>query len=89
MTDQKPSIGRTVHYAAHTANGVTCVPAIINVLEEHPQIGQVVGLCVFDPRGIQMHNGCEQDELPPPDKIVSGERTTHRGHTWHWPERVD
>lgn len=87
MTEQKPSIGRVVHYAAYTANGTACVPAMINQLTEDGH-GQVVGLCVFDPRGIQMHGGCVQDELPPAGKIVSGERTEHQGHTWHWPERV-
>lgn len=70
-TEPKPSIGRVVHYAAYTANGVTCVPAMINQMTEDG----VIGLCVFDPRGIQMHNGCEQ-----------GKPT--EGHTWHWPERV-
>lgn len=74
-TDPELTIGADVHYAAFTANGVTCVPAKVNMLAQHPQMGRpVVGLCVFDPRGIQMHNGCEQGG--PGD-----------GHTWHWPER--
>jgi hypothetical protein len=80
--EPKPSIGRTVHYAAHTANGVACVPALINQVAEDG----TVGLCVLDPRGVQQRNGCEQDELPPTGKIASGERAEHRGDTWHWPE---
>jgi hypothetical protein len=86
MTEQKPSVSRIVHFTAHTANGTECTAAIITRVDD--QEDEVVSLCVFDPRGVQMHGGIRHDELPPPDKIVTGERAEHQGHTWHWPERV-
>lgn len=47
-----------------------------------------VALVVQNPTGL-FFNTCLPDELPPADKILPGERTTHLGGTWHWPERVD
>jgi hypothetical protein len=54
---------------------------------------EACALVVLNPQGLFFNGAagvvCEHDELPPSDKIVAGERTTHRGGTWHWPERVD
>lgn len=51
-----------------------------------------VALAVLNPTGMFFNGAgtvaCRHDELPPPDKIVPGERTAHLGGTWHWPERV-
>jgi hypothetical protein len=48
----------------------------------------VCDLVVLNPTGL-FFNRCAQDELPPADKIMPGERDMHRGGTWHWPERVE
>lgn len=49
---------------------------------------EACGLVVLNPTG-QFFNACEHDELPPADKVATGERTAHRPGTWHWPERVE
>lgn len=50
-------------------------------------------LAVLNPTGVFFNGAagvaCKHDELPPPDKIAAGERTTYHGGTWHWPERVE
>lgn len=41
-------------------------------------------LRVFNPTG-DFFNVCEHDPIPPSDKILPGEPTTHRGGHWHRP----
>jgi hypothetical protein len=98
VTGQKPSVGRIVHYVSYGTPGgeypSVCRAAIITEVgqfepgshEEHR--AAEVGLCVLNPEGIFLNRGVRQDELPPPDRIVAGERSEHRGGTWHWPERT-
>lgn len=52
-----------------------------------PDDAQLVDLCVLNPTGLFFNQGVPQDELPPSGKILPGERSTHNGGTWHWPER--
>lgn len=83
MNEQKPSVGRVVHYVSHgtppRADGSQaytseCRAAVIT------QVGDgTVGLCVLNPAGMFFREAVEPgtnfiDEL-------------HNG-TWHWPERV-
>jgi hypothetical protein len=53
---------------------------------------EACALAVHNPTGMFFNGAagvvCEHDELPPPDKIVFGERSTRRPGTWHWPERA-
>lgn len=78
MSEQKPSVARSVHYMGHTARGVECMAAIVTQVS----IGAAdkVGLYVLDPRGPHMialeSGGVQQDE------------DSKAPHTWHWPERV-
>jgi len=89
MPEQKPSVGRIVHYVSRgSADGVyppACRAAIVTEVDEHDP--NRVGLCVLNPTGTFFHplNGddsCEHYE--PPHQGVRG----HRVGTWHWPERV-
>jgi hypothetical protein len=98
MTEQKPSVGRVVHYVSHgtpvRADGSQaftqeCRAAIVTaVRDEASESGDCVSLAVLNPTGMFFQEHICQDELPPQGKIVAGERTLHKGGTWHWPERV-
>lgn len=83
MPEQKPSIGRIVHYRSFgTPNGEyvpECCAAIVTAVDEYqPGEGFVghVGLCVLNPTGQFFNQQVLQDE------------TNKCGGTWHWPERV-
>lgn len=84
--EQKPSVGRVVHYVSYGTPGgeytSQCRAAIITGVPETdlPVItddGAVVqcDLAVLNPTGM-FFNRCPQSE------------TDQRGGTWHWPERV-
>lgn len=85
-----PSVGRIVHYVSYGTPGgeytSQCRAAVVT--EVCPDPDGCVGLAVLNPTGLFFDRHVEQDELPPPDKIAPGERTAHRGGTWHWPERT-
>jgi hypothetical protein len=81
MTEQKPSVGRIVHYVSHgtpvqpdgsQAYTAECRAAIVT--EVPPD--DAVALCVLNPTGMffnrALYDGSEQPE----------------GGSWHWPERV-
>ena len=53
-----------------------------------PGDAQLADLCVLNPAGFFFNQGVPQDELPPAEKILPGERSTHNSGTWHWPERT-
>lgn len=74
------------------------VKAVEEVPGEQRTVHQVwepeaCALAVLNPTGAFFNGAagveCRHMELPPSDKIVFGEATTHRGGTWHWPERVE
>lgn len=91
MAEQKPSIGRVVHYVSHgsplrpdgtQAFQSQCRAAIVTEVAD-PNFGEGetdAGLCVLNPTGLFFHSladgGCAYD----------GQNGT--GGTWHWPERV-
>jgi hypothetical protein len=83
MQQQKPSVGRDVHYVSHGTPGgeypSVCRAAKITALEPGlPRIDRDrVSLCVFNPEGLHFPQHIGQDE----DGKLGG--------TWHWPERVD
>lgn len=93
MAEQKPSVGRIVHYTSHgTPDGTygkECRAAIVTAVDEYqPSDGHLVGhvdLCVLNPTGMFFNRGVHQEELA--DKIEPGP-SGRTGGTWHWPERV-
>ncbi len=76
MSEQKPAVGRIVHYQAHGSPDGTHKsvprPAIISEVRDDG----TVALAVFNPTGM-FFNVCAIDESDVP-----------RGGTWHWPPRV-
>lgn len=94
MTQQKPSIGRIVHYTSHGTPGgeygKECRAAIITAVDDYQDgsdsavhIGHV-SLCVLNPTGMFFNTAVlheERDDIDPDP----ADRT---GGTWHWPERV-
>jgi hypothetical protein len=90
MTDQKPSVGRIVHYVSYGTPGgeygSECRAAVVTevtqaeVNEQDPAgdgvFRDTVGLCVLNPEGLFLKRGLLQDE------------DGRAGGTWHWPERV-
>lgn len=87
-----PSVARIVHF---TDDALRCRAAIVANADQYQEEtgagGMFVGhldLFVLIPPDSAYVYGVHQDELPPPDKIVAGERAIHKPGTWHWPERV-
>lgn len=86
MPEQRPSVGRIVHYVSHgspvredgtQAYSSECRAAIITAVEPlWPDEAQFVKLCVLNPTGLFFDDDCQHDE------------DRHRGGTWHWPERT-
>lgn len=76
MSEQTPSVGRTVHYVSYGTPGgeytSQCRAAIITEVSE---MTDAVGLAVLNPSGIFF------------DRCLHSE-SKHTGGTWHWPERV-
>ncbi len=91
MTDQKPSVGRVVHYVSlgtpirpdgSQAFTAQCRAAVITEVDDPNGANEDlnrVGLCVLNPTGQFFHSltagGCRYSD-------------DRDGGTWHWPERV-
>jgi hypothetical protein len=82
--EQKPSVGRVVHYRSHGSpvlpDGTQryadrCRAAIITDVSDHPDGEGYVSLCVLNPTGIFFDEECPHDEGKAPG-------------SWHWPERT-
>jgi hypothetical protein len=74
---QKPSVGRVVHYVAYGTPGgeypSTCRAAVVTEVADPDNPESAVGLAVLNPTGMFFNQG-----------VPYG---TAGGH-WHWPERV-
>jgi hypothetical protein len=90
----KPTVGRIVHYVSYGTPGgeyrSECRAAIVT----SETTDWSISLCVLNPDGLFFNHGVEQDEGTVEDVPVNGPgavraRTTHRGGTWHWPEREE
>jgi hypothetical protein len=79
MAEQKPSVGRIVHYVSYGTPGgeytMQCRAAIVTEVTEHPDADGTVGLCVLNPEGLFFNRGVPHAEDAP-------------AGTWHWPERT-
>ena len=93
----KPSVGRIVHYVSYGTPGgeftSECRAAIITevgtgrfvlknlagevIVDEPEENPWTVSLCVLNPTGQFFNVGVPHNE------------DSHKGGTWHWPERVD
>jgi hypothetical protein len=77
MSDQKPSVGRIVHYVScGTPGGEFTSECRAAIVTEADPNSTVVGLFVANPTGLFLNRGCVYDEAG------------KAGGTWHWPERV-
>jgi hypothetical protein len=81
MAEQKPSVGRIVHYVSYGTPGgeytSQCRAAIVAGVPEALNPGTaMLDLAVLNPTGM-FFNRCPQDE---------GGKA---GGSWHWPERVE
>lgn len=82
MSEQKPSVGRIVHYVSYGTPGgeytSQCRAAIVTEFtgKSSGEDGELVGLCVMNPEGLFLKRDVIHFEIE------------HLGGTWHWPERV-
>ncbi|MEV4228143.1 hypothetical protein AB0J81_13785 [Streptomyces bobili] len=86
--EQKPSVGRVVHYVSYGTPGgeygQECRAAVVTAVEPSEGDGTLanmsgeerVSLAVLNPTGMFFNQGCRHSE---------GAKS---GGTWHWPERV-
>lgn len=76
MSDQKPSVGRIVHYVSYGTPGGEfgreCRAAIVTAVN----VDGTIGLAVLNPTGAYFNQS------------VMGDATENQGGTWHWPERA-
>jgi hypothetical protein len=84
MPEQRPSVGRAVHYVAYGTPGgefpagVCRAATVTEVYNDSPITGEVrekVSVCVMNPTGLFFNQGIPYDPQKAPG-------------TWHWPERV-
>lgn len=78
--EQKPSVGRIVHYVSHGTPGgeytSQCRAAIVTEVwgDGTGDLEAMVNLAVLNPTGMFFNNS-------------TYDATGSRGGTWHWPER--
>jgi hypothetical protein len=86
--DQKPSIGRIVHYISYGTPGgeytSQCRAAVITDLAQADEDGDIVGLAVLNPTGM-FFNRAAYDEWDSTDTVPGAQP---QGGSWHWPERI-
>lgn len=89
MSEQKPTVGRIVHYQSHgspdgkytpqpRAAVVTAISVTLAPGSTLPSVGEptsAVDLCVLNPEGMYFNRGVPFSETPQP------------GH-WNWPPRA-
>jgi hypothetical protein len=95
--EQKPSVGRIVHYVSYGTPGgeykSECRAAIVTEVNDAPTgpSGEyAVGLCVLNPTGQFFNRTVDYDEGGTGHDHAGAEipAKSYHGGTWHWPERV-
>jgi hypothetical protein len=94
--DQKPSVGRIVHYVSYGTPGgeytAQCRAAVItdvHNLDPVPEHGvPYVDLCVLNPTGLFFNINCRYDNGITDAALAAPDAPSYKGGTWHWPERV-
>lgn len=74
MTEQKPSVGRIVHYVG---KGGACTAATVTEVDDEQSL---VGLFVTAPTTAYL--------LPLAEGGAIADHDEQKPGTWHWPERV-
>jgi len=85
--EQKPSVGRIVHYVSYGTPGgeypKACRAAVVTETHGPDASGEVVSLAVLNPGGLFFAQRCAQG-----DELTGEHPPGAYGGTWHWPERV-
>jgi hypothetical protein len=85
--EQKPSVGRIVHYVSHGTPGgeygKECRAAVVTETHGEDSLGPVVSLAVFSPSGMFFPTRCALG-----GQLHGEDPTAAYGGTWHWPERA-
>jgi hypothetical protein len=76
MSDQKPSVGRIVHYVSYGTPGGEYASQCRAAVVTETDTSDTVGLAVLNPTGMFFNRTVVHDE---------GDKT---GGSWHWPERT-
>ena len=76
MSDQKPSVGRVVHYVSHGTPGGEYTSQCRAAIVTETNTSDTVGLAVLSPAGMLF------------DRTVVHDEDGKGGGTWHWPERL-
>lgn len=77
MSEQKPSVGRIVHYVSYGTPGGEYASECRAAVVTETDTSDTVGLAVLNPAGMFFNRTVTHDE--------SG---GYVGGTWHWPERA-
>lgn len=72
--EQKPSVGRVVHYTSYGTPGGEYLPECRAAMVTEVT-GETVSLFVMNPTGVFLNTRVRYDDMA-------------HGGTWHWPERV-
>ncbi len=73
MTEQKPSVGRIVHYTSRGSADGAFVPECRAAVVASVINDQMLDLVVLNPTGVYFNSACQDED----EKC---------GGTWHWPE---
>lgn len=101
MTEQKPSVGRVVHFVSHgtpvrgdgsQAYTSECRAAIVTGVyhraDDPTQLADRVDLAVLNPTGMFFNQHVAYDAGGTSDTPGAPTGRSYEGGTWHWPERV-
>ena len=91
MSEQKPSVGRIVHYVSYGTPGGEYTSQCRAAVVTETNTSDTVGLAVLNPTGMFFnrtvtHDGGEESWLA--DGVPLCGDKVYPGGTWHWPART-